>query len=87
MSLLAIKKYMVKVKTTSLTNLCLLFNVEPETMRCWLSHWMQKGKIRECTKKPACGSQCFKCPVATNVLYEWVEISFENQQDNPLICR
>ena len=74
MSLLDIKQHMVKVKMATLGNLCILFNTDPETMRCRLSHWMQKGKIRQCLKKPACGSKCFKCPTSSTELYEWVDI-------------
>lgn len=73
MSLLAIKNHMMQVKTSSLSALCILFNAEPETIRCMLSHWMVKGKIRKCLKEPACGSKCFKCPTATTEIYEWVD--------------
>jgi hypothetical protein len=85
MSLVAIKQYMVKVRMASLTSLCQLFNAEPDTMRCLLNHWMQKGKIRQCLKKPACGSQCFKCPTASSELYEWIDIP-TNQAVNALTC-
>lgn len=72
MSLLAVKSHMMQVKTASLGSLCAVFGISPETMRCWLAHWMQKGKIRHCLKEPACGSKCFKCPATTTELYEWV---------------
>lgn len=75
MSLLAIKEHMMRVKMTSLGSLCLLFGAEPETMRCLLSHWMHKGKIRQCPLKPACGTQCAKCPAINTELYEWIGLS------------
>lgn len=74
MSLIAIKEHMLKVRMTSLASLCVLFGADPDTMRCMLSHWVQKGKLRQCTKKPACGSKCFKCPVSSTELYEWIDI-------------
>jgi hypothetical protein len=72
MSLIAIKNHMSQVKIATLGSLCNLFNTDPETLRCMLKHWMCKGKIRKCTKKPACGSQCFKCETLTTEIYEWV---------------
>jgi putative ferrous iron transport protein C len=73
MSLIAIKNHMRKVKLTTLNNLCLLFNRDAETLRAMLSHWIKKGNIRQCTRTPKCGTQCFKCPVAQVEMYEWIE--------------
>jgi len=72
MSLLDIKQYMMKVKAASLGNLCTVFKTDPETIRCLLSHWMRKGCVRQCTREPACGTKCFKCPVQVTEVYEWV---------------
>jgi hypothetical protein len=73
MSLLDLKKHMMSVRMASLASLCALFKTDPETMRCLLSHWMRKGCVRKCTKKPACATKCFKCPVADIEMYEWAE--------------
>ena len=73
MSLLDIKNHMMQVKMATLGSLCSLFGAEPDTVRCLLSHWIRKGKIRQCLKKPACGSKCFKCPTTSIEIYEWVE--------------
>ncbi len=72
MSLLAIKTYLMQTRMASLASLCAVFNVEAETLRCMLSHWIRKGKVRQCMKKPACGSKCFKCPTTSVEIYEWV---------------
>lgn len=74
MTLIDIKQYMKNVKIASLATICQQFNTDPERMRCMLRHWMQKGNIRQCLKKPACGSKCFKCPSASIEIYEWVEV-------------
>jgi putative ferrous iron transport protein C len=74
MSLLDIRNHMMQVKMASLASLCSLFKVEPDTLRCMLSHWIRKGKMRQCSKKPACGSKCFKCPTATIEIYEWIAV-------------
>lgn len=73
MNLLAIKQHMMQVKIATLGSLCLLFNADADTLRCRLEHWIRKGNIKQCVKTPACGSRCFKCPVATTEMYEWVD--------------
>jgi hypothetical protein len=72
MSLIQVKRYLMQSKQATLTSLCMLFQAEPETMRCLLSHLMRKGCVQKCERKPACGSSCFKCPVANSESYEWV---------------
>lgn len=72
MSLIAIKQHMQQVKMASLGSLCSVFGVEPDTLRCMMSHLINKGCVRQCVKKPACGSQCFKCPSTITEIYEWV---------------
>lgn len=74
MSLISIKNHMMQVKMATLGSLCSLFAADPDTLRCMLRHWMKKGKIRQCVKKPACGSQCFKCSSLTTEIYEWVGV-------------
>lgn len=78
MNLIELKYHMQKVKIATLSNLSHTFNKEATVLRCMLSHWIRKGNIRLCTRKPACGSSCFKCPKATMEMYEWI--------DNPLPC-
>jgi hypothetical protein len=75
MSLIQVKRYLMQAKQATLTSLCLLFQAEPETMRCLLHHLVRKGCVRICERKLACGSSCFKCPVANTIeSYEWVDI-------------
>lgn len=73
MSLLDIKIHMMQVKMATLGSLCSLFKAEPDTIRCMLTHWIRKGKVRQCMKKPACGSKCFKCSTLMTEIYEWVD--------------
>jgi putative ferrous iron transport protein C len=73
MTLIEIKQHMKQVRMATLGSLCSLFQVEPDTIRCMMSHWVRKGSVRQCTKEPACGSRCFKCPATTTEVYEWIE--------------
>lgn len=70
--LIAIKQHMLTVKMATLGSLCREFQAEPETVKCLLAHWMTKGRIKLCMKKPACGSSCFQCPSTQTEIYEWV---------------
>jgi putative ferrous iron transport protein C len=72
MSLIQVKRYLMQARQATLTSLCTLFQAEPETMRCLLNHLVRKGCVRQCQRAPACGSSCFKCPVASTEVYEWV---------------
>lgn len=73
MSLLDIKQHLMQVKIATLASLCAFFKTDPDTLRCMLSHWVRKGKVRQCLKKPACGSKCFKCPTLSIEIYEWMD--------------
>jgi putative ferrous iron transport protein C len=74
-SLVDIKQHMMQVRMATLSSLCQLFNADPDVLRCMLRHWVGKGKIRQCIRKPACGSQCFRCPAWATEVYEWVEVN------------
>lgn len=74
MSLIELKQYLMKVRMATLTNLCAMFKTDPENIRCLLQHWIRKGKVRQCLKKPACGTQCFQCPANSTEMYEWVAV-------------
>lgn len=73
MTLMEIKSHMMQVRVATLNSLCILFKSDADTLRCLLSHWVRKGRIRQCVKKPACGTQCFKCPASATEIYEWVD--------------
>jgi len=75
MNLMEIKQHMMQVKTATLSSLCILFNTDAETLRSRLAHWVRKGRLKQCTKQPACGSRCFKCPTSVTEVYEWVDVT------------
>ena len=71
MSLIEIKRHLMTVKKATLSNLCVIFKTDPDTMRCMLRHLVQKGCVRKCLNEPACGTKCFKCPTTVMEVYEW----------------
>jgi putative ferrous iron transport protein C len=74
MSLLEIKKYLMRVKIASLSSLSIYFNAKPEVVRDMLAHWIRKGCLRQCMKTEACGGSCFKCSPLVTEIYEWVAV-------------
>lgn len=73
MSLIEIKNHLMQVKIATLGSLCAIFKADPDMLRTMLQHWVNKGKVRKCMKKNACGSKCFKCPTLDTEFYEWVD--------------
>lgn len=72
MNLLDIKSHMMQVRMASLSSLCVYFNSDAEVLRGMLSHWVRKGKMRQCSKTPQCGVKCGKCSPLLTEIYEWV---------------
>lgn len=73
MGLIEIKNYLMQARMTSLSSLCAYFNCESEVLRCMLSHWVRKGRVRMLSQALACKSACFKCDVREVEIYEWVK--------------
>ncbi len=65
---------MIQVKMASLSSLCVYFNRDPNVLRDMLSHWVRKGKVRQCMKTPKCGVKCNQCSIAATEIYEWVGV-------------
>lgn len=72
MNLLELKSYLMKVKITSLRSLSSYFNCDSDLLRVMLAHWVRKGKVRCCKKKPECGTRCQQCDPLLTEIYEWV---------------
>lgn len=74
-TLVGLKKYMMSVKMANLFNISAYFNADPEIIRCQLQHWVRKGRVRKCAKKPECGTKCHGCASIVTEMYEWVPAS------------
>lgn len=72
MSLIELKNYMMQVRIATLPNLCQVFKQDAVMVKCLLSHWIKKGKIRQCGNADNCASKCQGCPAQSIERYEWV---------------
>ena len=78
MSLIEVKNYLQKVRLATVSHLAQFFQVKPQMVRCLLQHLVMTGKVRVCTKNPACGTKCGKCPKEMLEIYEWLEVKAAN---------
>jgi len=72
MLLSEVRNYLRDKRKISLLELSRHFNVTADVLRSMLSLLVQKGQVRQCTKKPACGTKCMQCSVFDTEMYEWL---------------
>ena len=67
-----IRAYLQEHRHTSLNDLCVHFNTQPDAMRGMLDQWISRGKVR-CCPAVACKGCASSCAAAPGESYEWVE--------------
>jgi len=73
MTLLTLKNFIAKHKIVNISQLLQQFGNHQKEIFAWLELLIQKGYVRRCERKSACGTKCFKCqPVLINS-YEWIK--------------
>lgn len=81
--LLDIKNYLETRGPTSMLDLTTHFDLEPETLRHMLAHWVRKGRLQRHNYMPKCGcphaGSCSKCAIESLEVYEWVRRSTDDQ--------
>lgn len=72
MLLLQLRDLLQSRPRVNLMEMCRCLESDPEAVRGMLTHWLRKGKVRQCPKPNGCGSRCTQCNVAHAEVYEWV---------------
>jgi hypothetical protein len=67
-----IKQYLQQQPGQTLLALSRQFHVEITVLREMLGVLIRKGKVRQCTKTPRCGTKCHQCTALVTEIYEWV---------------
>ncbi len=69
-----VKRYLSDRKLAPLNDIALHFDIEPDTARGLLSHWIRKGRVR-LHQDDGCGSGgcCKGCGDHGNEVYEWLQ--------------
>lgn len=69
-----VKRYLSERKLAPLTDIALHFDIEPDTVRGLLSHWIRKGRVRR-HQDDGCknGGGCCGCGAHSKEIYEWLQ--------------
>ena len=73
MILMQLKRYIRGRDSVGLRELSRVFSVAPDALEPMLAVWINKGCVRLCQNKSACGGGCSGCPVKQGQRYQWVE--------------
>lgn len=67
-----IKHYLEDHKQSTLGDLAIHFDIEPESMRGMLEQWIRKGRVIKSQLRASCNRSCSKgCNEAAMEIYEW----------------
>lgn len=67
-----LRHYLQSRPFSSLGDIALHLDVDPEVARSLISRWQAKGRIKRLDRETRCGS-CAICPSGSRELYRWVE--------------
>ena len=73
--LFEIRAYLAQRRVASLHDLAVHFQLEADTLRGMLQHWIRKGKVRKHGSCGTCASGCGGCGATLTEFYEWVAMS------------
>ena len=66
-----IRKYLQERGQSSLADIAVHFDVEPDAVRGMLEIWIKKGKLSRRSATTSCGTSCSQCDTATIEIYVW----------------
>jgi len=68
-----VKRYLSQRRIAPLHDIAMHFDLEPDTVRGLLSHWIRKGKVR-LHRQDGCRSEgcCGGCETDSREVYEWL---------------
>jgi DeoR/GlpR family transcriptional regulator of sugar metabolism len=73
MILSEIKHYLIRNRRAAIADIANRFDVEPDTVRAMLKHWIRKGRVRKLSAVTSCQGGCTKCDLDAVEIYEWVD--------------
>lgn len=82
MILSELKRYLAENQRVALLDLSHRFDTDADTLRGMLSLLERKGRVRKLPAGTLCGSGCNSCDAATIEIYEYLDDSSTNQNEN-----
>lgn len=71
MILSEIRNYLQDRGQSSLADIALHFDIEPDAARGMLDIWIRKGKLQRRAATTSCGTSCSQCDTAATEIYVW----------------
>jgi len=66
-----IRDYLQHRGQSSLADIALHFDIEPDAVRGMLDIWVKKGKLHRRSATSSCGTSCSQCDSAVTEIYVW----------------
>ena len=66
-----IRDYLQDRGQSTLADIALHFDIEPDAARGMLDIWIRKGKLQRRFATSSCGTSCSQCDTAATEIYVW----------------
>ena len=81
-----IRDYLQDRGQSTLADIALHFDIEPDAARGMLDIWIKKGKLQRRSATGSCGISCSQCDTAATEIYVWKSSSLSVELPLPADC-
>ena len=81
-----IRNYLQDRGQSSLSDIALHFDIEPDAARGMLDIWIRKGMLQRRAATSSCGTNCSQCDTAATEIYVWESSPFSVELPLPADC-
>lgn len=81
-----IRKYLQDRGQSSLADIAVHFDVEPDAVRGMLDIWIKKGNLSRRSATTSCGTSCSQCDTAATEIYVWKSSPLSLELPLPADC-
>ncbi len=73
LTLSQLKTYLRGKPMVTVQEISISLQEDVQLVTMMLQHFINKGQVKICPRKPQCGTQCQKCSFAQTQFYEWCD--------------
>ena len=81
-----IRDYLQDRGQSTLADIALHFDIEPDAARGMLDLWIKKGKLQRRSATASCGTSCSQCDTAATEIYIWNSSPVSGGLPRPADC-
>ena len=81
-----IRHYLQERGQSTLADIALHFDIEPDTARGMLDVWVKKGRVQRRSATSSCGTSCSQCDTAATEIYVWKSSPLSIELPLPVDC-